>query len=170
MRGKAVGISFTEKLCDLCKHRHPDSHPPTCAAYPDRIPLKILLMEVDHRQPYPGDHGIRFEPADGTADIQARVANLRWRGPSAGALELLRRVAAVVEFIPFPGHRERQLLGLAVRRATTFEDLPEKARRLILAGEQRAEEASRRPDSSCLADRPRGQGGTQPPAGREEAG
>jgi hypothetical protein len=165
-----VGISFTEKLCDLCKHRHPATHPPTCAAYPDRIPLKILLMEVDHRQPYPGDHGIRFEPVDCTADTQAGVANLRWRAPYAGAVELLRRVAAVLEFIPLRGHRERQLLGLAVQRANAFEELPEEVQRLILAAEQRAEEASRRHDSSCLVDRPRGEGGAQPPAEREEAG
>jgi hypothetical protein len=56
-------------------------------------------------------------------------------------------VAAVLGFIPFPGHRQRHLFGLAVRRATTFEDLPEEARGLILAGE-RAREAATFPDAS----------------------
>ncbi len=34
----------------------------TCTAYPTGIPEEILVMKVDHRKPYRGDHGIRFEP------------------------------------------------------------------------------------------------------------
>ena len=48
--------------CLECKHRLPDW---TCAAFPlvpPGIPVAILLGEHDHREPYPGDHGIRFEP------------------------------------------------------------------------------------------------------------
>ena len=33
----------------------------TCAAYPGGMPDEILVGEADHRNPYPGDHGIRFE-------------------------------------------------------------------------------------------------------------
>ena len=33
----------------------------TCAAFPTGIPDSILTMKNDHRKPYPGDHGIRFE-------------------------------------------------------------------------------------------------------------
>jgi hypothetical protein len=131
-----VGTILAEKLCDLCKHLHSGSHPPTCAAYPDRIPLEIRLMQVDHREPYPGDHGIRFEPVDCTAETLARVANLVCREVLTDPGELQRRVAAVLEFIPFPGHRERQLFGLAVRKTTIFKDLPEEAKKLILAGEE----------------------------------
>lgn len=39
-----------------------------CTAYPQEdetspgIPMPIWSMQVDHRQPYPGDHGIQWEP------------------------------------------------------------------------------------------------------------
>lgn len=37
---------------------------PTCAAFPDGIPDPILYGEVDHREPYPGDRGLRWLPSE----------------------------------------------------------------------------------------------------------
>ena len=34
-----------------------------CKAYPDGIPFEIAYGENKHTSPYPGDNGIRFEPA-----------------------------------------------------------------------------------------------------------
>lgn len=34
----------------------------TCKAYLEQIPHEIASNDHDHREPYPGDGGIRFEP------------------------------------------------------------------------------------------------------------
>lgn len=48
-------------LCTYCRHIKWDAYPPACDAFPDGIPVKILVNRVDHRQRVPGDHGIQFE-------------------------------------------------------------------------------------------------------------
>jgi len=47
--------------CENCKHYRNDM---TCTAFPGfpGIPQDIFDMDFDHRDPYPGDQGIRWEP------------------------------------------------------------------------------------------------------------
>lgn len=35
-----------------------------CDAFKDGIPFAIIAGEHDHRKPYKGDNGIRYEPID----------------------------------------------------------------------------------------------------------
>jgi hypothetical protein len=46
--------------CNTCLHHKRGTA--TCDAFPERIPDAILMNEFDHHKPYPGDHGIQFEP------------------------------------------------------------------------------------------------------------
>lgn len=45
-------------LCWKCKHIRADY---TCAAFPEGIPSDIW-QGVNHTEPFPGDHGLQFEP------------------------------------------------------------------------------------------------------------
>jgi len=53
-------------ICLQCKHydRTDDRETISCRAFPEGIPDLILYTGVIHTKPYPGDHGIRFEPIE----------------------------------------------------------------------------------------------------------
>ena len=49
-------------ICSGCQHLIGDLKKPVCSAFPAGIPWDILLSKKGHRQPYPDDLGLRFEP------------------------------------------------------------------------------------------------------------
>ena len=59
--------------CSHCANKYPNM--PTCHAFLGGIPLPILAAEHDHRTPYEGDFGIRYEPDPGAV---AELKSLGW--------------------------------------------------------------------------------------------
>lgn len=53
-------LGVTRPQCNECVHLFAGKT--ACAAFPDGIPKEILLNRHDHREAYPGDKGVRFEP------------------------------------------------------------------------------------------------------------
>ena len=57
-------------ICTYCRHANVDNAR-VCAAFPNGIPLEIWNGDNPHTSPYPGDHGIRFEPVSISERIPA---------------------------------------------------------------------------------------------------
>ena len=58
-------------ICEVCDRRNDwdDDHPSSwCEAFPGGIPTEIDEGQFDHRQPFPGDNGVRFRLKKGKAD------------------------------------------------------------------------------------------------------
>ena len=51
----------TETPCYDCIH-FTGAPAGKCSAFPVEIPEKIWSGKLQHREPFPGDHGFRFEP------------------------------------------------------------------------------------------------------------
>ena len=54
-------LPIFSEVCALCLHLDPSGER-KCVAFPSGIPLPIWLGENDHREPFPGDHGVQFAP------------------------------------------------------------------------------------------------------------
>ena len=57
--------SLDKVQCRRCKHQ---TEPGSCRPFDEGVPAEILGGFHDHREPCPGDHGIRFEPTDEADD------------------------------------------------------------------------------------------------------
>lgn len=68
--------TIVQPICLGCKHFDPNADELSCAAF-SSIPKAIVRSEADHRQPYVGDNGIRFEPI---ADADADYADILFPG------------------------------------------------------------------------------------------
>jgi len=62
-------------ICLSCKnlHKNQPEFGLTCKAFPKGIPQKIVDSEADHRKPFRGDNGIRFESVDKEAKEYAEI-------------------------------------------------------------------------------------------------
>lgn len=73
--------------CLTCTRRHEigaASGRTTCDAYPAGVPWGILEGRIDHRQPYAGDHGLRYNPQPGidTSEMDQGVLEEIVPGPA----------------------------------------------------------------------------------------
>lgn len=57
----------TQSSCTTCKHYFRDRpRLLACAAFPNGVPEEILWGRDKHTEPYRGDNGIQYEPAERT--------------------------------------------------------------------------------------------------------
>ena len=63
--------------CNTCAHFSIGTGMPTCAAFPNGIPLDLF----NHVRPYPGDHGIRYTPSPAAVKFYRTLSELEAKLP-----------------------------------------------------------------------------------------
>lgn len=64
----------TSGQCISCKHY---TMMATCEAFPNKIPYEIISGHFIHTRPYPGDHGIMYDPIDPDEEPETEAAGER---------------------------------------------------------------------------------------------
>jgi hypothetical protein len=82
-------VAFTLSQCGFCKHawgRLRAGEPPRtrCDAFPQGVPDEIVSSRIPHDVPYPGDHGIQFEPLEEKAASKPKALRSRKRTKEKG--------------------------------------------------------------------------------------
>jgi len=108
-------------ICARCRHLRGALRELRCDAFPAAIPRAILLSRADHREPFDGDDGIRFDPKDAAAaayaaflfapgpDVEPRLADL----PRA----VLAYATLPVDWDQLPEEGRRRASGAIAREA-----------------------------------------------------
>lgn len=77
-------------ICEACDRLVAEFGNYHCAAFPDGIPDAIYLEGFDHREPFPGDHGIRFDLDPTEADTLAVYEQFTAPTPVTASVHLAR--------------------------------------------------------------------------------
>lgn len=68
--------TYLPPICMDCRFFRDNSDGFTCDAFPKGVPEPIIQSEHDHHKPYPGDHGIQFEPLIGSTLVEGSIQPL----------------------------------------------------------------------------------------------
>jgi hypothetical protein len=105
-RMAGVEVRRRPSICDSCDRLRKrsnleaesslDKWIPYCEGFPDRVPREIYTGRFDHREPYPGDNGIRFQlvPAASAPCVRTRTASGGGRKRASGRAAERATVAA----------------------------------------------------------------------------
>jgi hypothetical protein len=65
---------YLNSQCQMCSHFHggDGNGNAVCDAFPNGIPIRILIFHFDHSEEFPGDNGIRFEIEDRYRDFDIK--------------------------------------------------------------------------------------------------
>lgn len=65
-------VDVARSQCASCAHKDIDTL--SCQAFPSGIPVQVFANLTDHRLPFPGDHGTRYQPLAASAPAPATNA------------------------------------------------------------------------------------------------